>query len=272
MDPKDVNMIRVTTPQGTMTQSTTGGLSRVMSIPSSGSLSISNVPTPVFHELPNPPLATPSVFPTVMPNFPTSSTSRATATVVVNGVSHPVTASFPSPRDTGSDFQPTEQAIEYVNRIKKRYADDPASYQHFLELLERFNKSPEDVSFVWLVHLSVNSSRAQQSQVLHQIVQLFRNAPDLLAEFKLFLPSDGPTQANLLGMFGQIAGDTGVGQDGESLREKPLEKTSSSRRKDKGDSVGTEKPTHSPQKRKRKPVDKDVPGSKIPGPSKVCSG
>ena len=35
VDPKDVNMIRVTTPQGTTTQSTTDGFSRVFSIPSS---------------------------------------------------------------------------------------------------------------------------------------------------------------------------------------------------------------------------------------------
>jgi hypothetical protein len=84
------------------------------------------------------------------------------------------------------------------------------------------------------------------------------------------LPSDGPTQANLLGMFGQIAGDAGVlGQDMESPREKLSEKASSSRRKDKGDSMGTEKTAHAPQKRKRKPVDKEVPGSKISGPSKV---
>ena len=151
MDPKDVNMIRVTTPQGTMTQSTTGGLSRIVSVQPSDSLSMSNAPTPPgVHELPNGATATPSGFPanTVIPNNPPSisSTPRPTASMVVNGVSHPAPANFPSPRDSGSDFQPTEQAIEYVNRIKKRYADDPASYQHFLELLERFNKSPEDVS------------------------------------------------------------------------------------------------------------------------------
>ena len=151
MDPKDVNMIRVTTPQGTMTQSTTGGLSRIVSLPSSGSLSIANAPTPPFHELLNPSSVAPSVFsisPLLQAPYPISSTSRITGTMVVNGVSHPAATSFTSPRDTGSDFQPTEQAIEYVNRIKKRYADDPASYQHFLELLERFNKSPEDVSSV----------------------------------------------------------------------------------------------------------------------------
>ncbi|KAF8574590.1 hypothetical protein K439DRAFT_1649744 [Ramaria rubella] len=203
MDPEDVNMIRVTTPQGTMTQSTT-----------------------------------------------VSSTSRVSGSVVSNGISHPAPATFPS-RDASSDFQPTEQAIEYVNRIKKRYADDPASYQQFLELLEKFNKSPED-----------------QSQVLQQIVQLFRNAPDLLDEFKLFLPSDGTTQANLLGMFGQIAGDAGIDFDKESQREKLSDKALSSRRKDKSDIPVPEKPPHSPQKRKRKPVDKELPVSKVIGPSK----
>ncbi|KAF8527835.1 hypothetical protein BU17DRAFT_73529 [Hysterangium stoloniferum] len=183
MDPKELNMIRVTTPQGTMTQSTTGGISRITSDPPS---------------------------------------------------------------------RTQKQAIEYVNRIKQRYADDPASYQRFLELLERFNRSPED-----------------QSQVLQQIVHLFKNAPDLLDEFKLFLPSDGTTtHANLLGMFGQIAGDAGLGYGKESYRDKVSEKISS-RRKEKGDAAGPDKPTHSPQKRKRKPVDKDLAGSKVQGATKT---
>lgn len=71
-------------------------------------------------------------------------------------------------------------------------------------------------------------------------------------------------------MFGQIAGDAGVlGQDMEGPRDKLSEKASSSRKKDKVDNLGTDKQVHSPQKRKRKPVDKEVPGSKIPGPSRV---
>jgi paired amphipathic helix protein Sin3a len=100
-------------------------------------------------------------------------------------------------------------------------------------------------------------------------VQLFRNAPDLLDEFKLFLPSDGTTQANLLGMFGQLAGDAGIGHEKENQRDKASDKASSSRKKDKGDGVGSEKPAHAPQKRKRKPVEKEAPSSKVPGPSKV---
>ena len=154
-DSKDVNTIRVTTPQGTMTQSTTGGLSHITPVLLPAAIGLPNVLPPVgFHDPNGTPVPAPVAFPVpvpaimALPNpFPPSSTPRLPVPAVVNGVSHSISAPFTSPREpAGQDFQPTEQAIEYVNRIKKRYADDPASYQHFLELLERFNKTPEDVS------------------------------------------------------------------------------------------------------------------------------
>lgn len=93
--------------------------------------------------------------------------------------------------------------------------------------------------------------------MLQQIVQLFRNAPDLLDEFKLFLPTDPATHADLLGMFGQFTGD------GDKVG-------SSFKRRDKSDATTTEKTSSSPQKRKRKPIDKELPHSKLIGTSKVC--
>ncbi|KIJ29114.1 hypothetical protein M422DRAFT_54338 [Sphaerobolus stellatus SS14] len=218
-DPQDVNIILVTTPHGTMTQSTTG-LLHVSSGPSNaGGLgpqdsNLASGSQGDFGNAPGP----------------------------IQGASSSGFLSGFGTREHNTHFEPTEQAIEYVNRIKQRYADDPASYHHFLKLLEKFNKNP-----------------GEQHQVLQQIIQLFRNAPDLLDEFKLFLPADRSAYADLLGMFGHIAADN----------EKESSKAgASAKRKDKADS-STEKSNPSPQKRKRKPVEKDVPSTKAVGPSKA---
>lgn len=141
MDPRDANIITVTTPQGTTTQSMTGSLSKASSsaqprgstvyTDSQDFSSGSSLQPGTF--LPSGP------FQTTLKNQPTNSQ-------VVPGPTQLSSSKFPNVHERSVDFPPTEQALEYVNRIKKRYADDPDSYQHFLELLERFNKSPEEVS------------------------------------------------------------------------------------------------------------------------------
>lgn len=112
--------------------------------------------------------------------------------------------------------------------------------------------------------MAVNlTENTQQVQVLEQIVQLFRNAPDLLAKFKAFLPTEGLIQATLLELF--VVGDhQGYTHKGERLTEKAL-----SRKKDKGDGTAHDKPVHLPQKRKRKPVEKEPASSKVSGSTKV---
>jgi len=70
-------------------------------------------------------------------------------------------------------------------------------------------------------------------------------------------------------MFGQIAGDCGLGHEKENQRDKTLEKAASARKKDKAETLGADKSAHSSQKRKRKPVEKEVLSSKVPAPSRV---
>ncbi|KAH7886015.1 hypothetical protein F5I97DRAFT_1877064 [Phlebopus sp. FC_14] len=64
-------------------------------------------------------------------------------------------------------------AIQYLNKIKARYADDPETYKQFLEILQTYQKEQRQI---------------QDSQVYVQVQALFKDAPDLLAEFKDFLP------------------------------------------------------------------------------------
>ncbi|KAG8219608.1 hypothetical protein J3R82DRAFT_562 [Butyriboletus roseoflavus] len=64
-------------------------------------------------------------------------------------------------------------AIQYLNKIKARYADDPDTYKQFLEILQTYQKEQRHI---------------QDSQVYAQVQLLFKEAQDLLAEFKDFLP------------------------------------------------------------------------------------
>ncbi|KAL0068608.1 hypothetical protein AAF712_004324 [Marasmius tenuissimus] len=75
-----------------------------------------------------------------------------------------------APQQTQGEFN---HAIQYLNKIKARYSDDTNAYKQFLDILQAYQKEQR--------HL-------QDSQVYQQVQTLFKDAPDLLAEFKDFLP------------------------------------------------------------------------------------
>ncbi|KAK4050893.1 hypothetical protein OIO90_004869 [Microbotryomycetes sp. JL221] len=62
-------------------------------------------------------------------------------------------------------------AINYVNKIKNRFTKDPDTYKTFLEILQTYQKETRPIQ-----------------EVYAQVTELFRDAPDLLDEFKAFLP------------------------------------------------------------------------------------
>ncbi|KAJ2151143.1 hypothetical protein J3F82_003538 [Coemansia sp. RSA 637] len=74
-------------------------------------------------------------------------------------------------------------AITYVNKIKMRFAAEPDRYKEFLEILQTYQKESRPIQDVY-------------GQVQH----LFSSAPDLLDEFKQFLPDI--TEAGTAGMAG----------------------------------------------------------------------
>ncbi|KAI1922926.1 Transcriptional regulatory protein sin3 [Ophidiomyces ophidiicola] len=62
-------------------------------------------------------------------------------------------------------------AISYVNKIKNRFADSPEIYKQFLEILQTYQRESKPIQDVYA-----------------QVTVLFNSAPDLLEDFKQFLP------------------------------------------------------------------------------------
>ena len=87
--------------------------------------------------------------------------------------------SSPPASESGTRRAPVEfnHAINYVNKIKNRFSNDPETYKHFLEILQTYQKEQQPIQ-----------------EVYAQVQILFNGANDLLAEFKQFLPD---TSANV---------------------------------------------------------------------------
>lgn len=62
-------------------------------------------------------------------------------------------------------------AISYVNKIKNRFQDKPEIYKQFLEILQTYQREQKPIQDVYA-----------------QVTNLFNSAPDLLEDFKQFLP------------------------------------------------------------------------------------
>ena len=88
------------------------------------------------------------------------------------------------PPPQGAQQQPPGHAVEfdhaiaYVTTIKKRFANDPRTYQTFLEILHTYQKEQRGIK-----------------EVLEQVSNLFADHPDLLKEFTFFLPDAVQEQA-----------------------------------------------------------------------------
>lgn len=70
-------------------------------------------------------------------------------------------------------------AILYVNKIKTRFANQPDIYKQFLEILQTYQRELKPIG-----------------EVYEQVTQLFVNLPDLLDDFKRFLPDSANLQQN----------------------------------------------------------------------------
>ncbi|KAJ4669681.1 Transcriptional regulatory protein sin3 [Exophiala dermatitidis] len=119
------------------------------------------------------------------------STLQSAVTAVTNGMSRPALAVSPGPGQPGQYPQqagafggnaalgelkrggPVEfnHAISYVNKIKNRFAQQPEIYKQFLEILQTYQRESKPIQDVYA-----------------QVTQLFVSAPDLLEDFKQFLP------------------------------------------------------------------------------------
>ncbi|KAJ7146324.1 hypothetical protein C8R44DRAFT_973143 [Mycena epipterygia] len=192
-NPAEPNTITVTTPMGTTTQNTThstsfSNLPRIARdipgfgpniahpmpfagigppapvLPPLGSGPASRSLTPLYH-VPHPQQQhQPPFDPPPFPNNPQTTAAASFLGNLNNRNPNPVEKQPPG------EFN---HAIQYLNKIKARYADDPNTYKQFLDILQAYQKEQR--------HL-------QDSQVFVQVQHLFKDAPDLLGEFKAFLP------------------------------------------------------------------------------------
>ncbi|XP_039298739.1 paired amphipathic helix protein Sin3b isoform X2 [Nilaparvata lugens] len=88
-----------------------------------------------------------------------------------------------------SQSQPVEfnHAINYVNKIKNRFQDQPEIYKKFLEILNTYQKDQKNYKDA--------GKQLTEAEVYAQVAKLFQNQDDLLAEFGQFLPDATNHQA-----------------------------------------------------------------------------
>ncbi|CAG8457167.1 18416_t:CDS:10 [Racocetra fulgida] len=238
-NPHDPDSIRVTTPSGTTTTSIGPmdphhgpTLSTVSNITSSGYYSNASYPHPPPH----------SLMPTLQPHPPGSSMPTQTVSYRIGSPQQSVgqsvaqqtiaqavqsvglgVAENTSPQQQGKKA-PVEfnHAINYVNKIKlidsekfniviyriainsyetddenfftfkNRFSTEPDTYKQFLEILQTYQKEQKPIQ-----------------EVYSQVQILFKNAPDLLDEFKQFLPDTSGNVASG-GLFGPIPQNHGT--------------------------------------------------------------
>lgn len=104
-----------------------------------------------------------------------------------------VNTSLPLPsagQDGNSDQM--NHAITYVNKIKTRFANQPDIYKQFLEILQTYQREQKPIG-----------------EVYEQVTILFANSPDLLDDFKQFLP-DTTNANNNINTMHSIAATTAV--------------------------------------------------------------
>ncbi|GAA5903408.1 uncharacterized protein JCM6883_004995 [Sporobolomyces salmoneus] len=167
---KGVTTITVTTPMGmtTRTQVTDPSLEQSNASTSSNVKQESTSQAPV-HSLP-PPANTSnaavgsSATPSVLSNQPATTQAPPSAPPT------PSAATTPAPADSRPPME-FNHAINYVNKIKNRFLKEPDTYKSFLEILQTYQKEGKAIQ-----------------EVYAQVTELFRGAPDLLDEFKQFLP------------------------------------------------------------------------------------
>ncbi|KAI0053407.1 hypothetical protein FA95DRAFT_1592176 [Auriscalpium vulgare] len=190
-DPRDPNLITVTTPLGTMTST---ALSR-SGLP--GSLGFFEPPVPPpgqaqFTPLP-PSISRPSsprgraLHPTAHapyhdkagPEYSPGPPSTTAAASVLGNMGNKTHGERPS-----KEF---DHAIQYLNKIKTRYPDDPNTYKQFLEILQTYRKEQTIQTAPKGSVAHTQREQRMMHDVYMQVQVLFKDADDILGEFKDFL-------------------------------------------------------------------------------------
>ncbi|KAJ3720137.1 hypothetical protein C8R42DRAFT_672803 [Lentinula raphanica] len=133
--------------------------------------------------------------------------------------------------------QAMEPAVAYVQKIKQRC--DPDTYKQFLDILARYHHSPESIN---------------EEEVSKQISHLFKDAPDLRSDFRIFMPDGSQSLLD-----DNAAAEEGRhhhhrDRDHHHHRERDHHDSKSRRKVEAADSASA---SLLPQKRKRKAGERD---------------
>ncbi|KAJ7274574.1 hypothetical protein B0H12DRAFT_1089258, partial [Mycena haematopus] len=138
--------------------------------------------------------------------------STTEARTIAPPVPSPTRPSSAEPKQHES--QTIEPAVQYVQKIKQRC--DAETYRQFLDILSKYHHKPDTID---------------EDEVSKQIARLFKDDPDLRADFRIFMPE----------------------------KNRPVfDYVPSSSRADKGKQKKAEPVNALPQKRKRKAVEKEI--------------
>ena len=124
----------------------------------------------------------------------------------------------PPPAQNAQNQVEFGHAINYVNKIKSRFSNQPDIYKSFLEILHTYQKQQKNIkevlfnngkTFGWFTFEFLNcfgkgiTSGTQnflsEAEVYAKVAKLFKNQEDLLIEFSQFLPdanSSGAAASN----------------------------------------------------------------------------
>lgn len=162
------------------------------------------------------------------------------------------TAGSPAPSQaasaTGGQPQVMEfnHAINYVNKIKNRFTKDPDTYKTFLEILQTYQKETRPIQEASTTRTADQLSTDVMFQVYAQVTELFKDAPDLLDEFKAFLPDTSESGAQASGPSAALSA--------QQKRKDPAP-TAASKRYDDGRATGPgKKPVVEEKKKRAAPV------------------
>jgi histone deacetylase complex regulatory component SIN3 len=96
----------------------------------------------------------------------------------------------------GEEGQAIEPAVQYVQKIKQRC--DAETYAQFLEILSSYHHKPETVDEVCSFSFTPHGGARfclfildhVQREVAAQVSRLFKDAPDLRSDFRIFMPDE----------------------------------------------------------------------------------
>ncbi|KAH9835880.1 uncharacterized protein C8Q71DRAFT_797373 [Rhodofomes roseus] len=245
-DPRNMDTITVTTPMGIMTQNISAygapvRIARESMLPAPAAM-IPPSQQPPFPLAPPPVLpvgigngsrpATPSRLLSHPPDYGFSPSAMYSSPSTASQTN--AAATFLSNRQGQESILPGEfnHAIQFLNKIKVRYEDDSETYKQFLEILHAYQKEQK--------HL-------QDSQVYAQVQMLFKDAPDLMQEFRDFLPEAFGPSAQAAGLVGILP--------------QPPNPSSPWGQADGPPSTSADKGTKAPSRRRKRVAEKDPPGA-----------